>query len=56
MSESDKTSKEPNALSGFCSIETLSQSIYFFNHFHLFFVVSDFDIPEAVSCSSNAMT
>lgn len=51
---SDKNSKEPNALSGFRGIETLSQIIpIFFQSFPLVFAVRDFDIPDAISCSRN---
>lgn len=50
----DKNSKELNTLSGFRSIETLSQIIpIFFQSFPSVFALRDFDIPDAISCSRN---
>lgn len=51
---SDKNSKEPNTLSGFRSIETLSQIIPIFSQsFPCVFAVRDFDILDVISCSRN---
>lgn len=48
-----KNSEGPNALSGFQSIETLSQIIPIFFQSFPFVFCCNFDIPDAISCSRN---